>query len=106
MIELFFKKSMNIDGEKTTHECFVCGDTIDLTAQVCSRYCMRVLEQMETLDSLDTLEAQVVPSPTNSSSTSDYEKSENFFKIVPEQRAEPFISDDFAPSLTLPHKSY
>ena len=88
-----------------THECFVCGDTIDLTAQVCSRYCMRVLEQMETLDSLDTLEAQVVPSPTHSN-TSDYEKSDNFFKIVPEQRAEPFISNDLVPVLSPPHKSY
>lgn len=103
---VIFQKGMSVEG--TTHECFVCGDTIDLTAQVCSRYCMRVLEQMETLDSLDTLEAQVVvPSPTNSSSTSDYEKSDSFFKIVPEQRADPFISeDDFAPALTLPHKSY
>jgi hypothetical protein len=53
-----------------THQCFVCGDTIELTAQVCSRFCMRALEQMDLMDSL---EAQVVPSPTNSNNTtSDY----------------------------------
>jgi hypothetical protein len=40
----------------STHECFVCGDTIDLSSQVCSRFCKRALEQM---DFMDNLEAQI-----------------------------------------------
>lgn len=37
------------------HECLVCGDKIELMYQVCSRFCMRALEQMEFMD----LEAQM-----------------------------------------------
>ena len=39
----------------THHECLVCGAKIELMYQVCSRFCMRALEQMEFMD----LEAQV-----------------------------------------------
>lgn len=39
----------------THHECLVCGDRIELMYQVCSRFCMRALEQLEFMD----LEAQV-----------------------------------------------
>lgn len=84
----------------TTHQCFVCGDTIELTAQVCSRYCMRALEQMTVLDSLDSLEAQV-ESPKHS----DYEIP-TAFKIVPDQ-PEPAVLVDSTPLyVTPPHKSY
>jgi hypothetical protein len=37
-----------------THVCFVCGDKIELTAQVCSRFCMRALEQLTELKQLET----------------------------------------------------
>lgn len=43
----------------THHECLVCGDRIELVYQVCSRFCMRALEQLEYMDSLDSLEAQL-----------------------------------------------
>ena len=73
-----------------THVCFVCGDTIELTAQVCSRFCMRALEQLTELDKLDNLEAQV-ESPKHS--LSDYEGSSQHLKIVPEQRSEPQLTE-------------
>ena len=86
-----------MESIKTTNECFVCGDTIDLHAQVCSRFCMRALEQMTELDSLDTMEAQV-ESPTHS----DYEAVTSF-KVVPEQRSPPILVD---PEVTPLYKSY
>ena len=100
------------------NKCIVCGDSIDLTAQVCGRYCMRVLEQLTDLDSLDKLEAQVSPV-----SKSDYE-TPTCFKIVPEQRApaelfvhpselahpahsaELFFDHATSLSVTPPHRSY
>lgn len=44
-----------------THRCFVCGDTIDLSLQVCSRFCLQALGDM---DLMDNLEAQVLTTPT------------------------------------------
>lgn len=44
------------------HECLVCGDKIELMYQVCSRFCMRALEQMEFMDleaQMESLEAQM-----------------------------------------------
>jgi hypothetical protein len=81
------------DDIKTTHECFVCGDTIDLTAQVCSRYCMRAMEQMTVLDSLDSLEAQVETRPSSDYAESPVlsPSSSPTHKIVPEQRAVPVL---------------
>jgi hypothetical protein len=62
------------DANLCYHECFVCGDRIELTAQVCSRFCMRALEQLQEMDGLDSLEAQVF-TPTAATQTSDYESS-------------------------------
>lgn len=84
-------KTLILSDARTTHECFVCGDTIELTAQVCSRFCMRAMEQMMVLDSLDNLEAQV-ETPTNSSSTSNSDYAPpSPHKIVPEQRTAPVL---------------
>lgn len=70
------QQTFNTANTRTTHECFVCGDTIELTAQVCSRFCMRTLEQ---LDCMDSLEAQLeIPCH------SDYQTPHNTpLKIVP-----------------------
>lgn len=80
--------------DETRHVCFVCGDSIELTAQVCSRFCMRALEQLTELDKLDSLEAQV-ESPKHTDKNSDYESSSaQFLKIVPEQRTEPVLIEE------------
>ena len=87
---------------KTYNECFVCGDRIDLTAQVCSRFCMRQLEQMTEMD----LEAQV-ESPRHMS-RSDFETSsphQSAHKVLPEQRQDPILLET-EDALQPPHKSY
>lgn len=101
---------------RDTHECFVCGDTIDLSAQVCSRFCMRAMEQLTFLDSLDSMEAQVQSS--GGGSQSDYAEPSTVpgynsrvvgIQIVPEQRAEPELRDVVPvhnPEVVPPHKSY
>lgn len=80
--------TVNMDGyrsyttARSTHECMVCGDTIDLSAQVCSRFCMRTLEQ---LDYMHDLEAQI-ESPLSITRTSDYEFTSTLagpYKVVP-----------------------
>jgi len=48
-----------------THRCFVCGDTIDLSLQVCSRFCLQALGDM---DLMDNLEAQVITTTTTTTS--------------------------------------
>ena len=97
---------------RSEHECMVCGDTISLSAQVCSRYCMRALEQMEAMDLMDKIEAQV--GTLNSSTTSDYEApsyqqqyqyqhqcpyphnrqyQHRQHQIVPEHRIDPYLAE-------------
>lgn len=71
-----------------THECFVCGDKIELTEQVCSRFCMKALEQMDLMDSL---EAQVPTHASFAANTSDYHSDPP--RIVPEQRSVPVLQD-------------
>lgn len=125
-----------MEEPRSTHECFVCGDTIDLSAQVCSRFCMRALEQMTELDCLDSLEAQVESSPSPSyeqKSASDYESPTLYesptsygsptlygslptsygspstsYKVVPEQREVPILIEVENSEYTwMPrHKSY
>ena len=111
---------------RDTHECFVCGDTIDLSAQVCSRFCMRAMEQLTFLDSLDVLEAQVEsPSHSDYASSTDLDHqrhgtcnetckqtdvSNNIqFKVVADQRAVPELIEPktlFDYAIAPPRKSY
>jgi hypothetical protein len=64
----YYTSSMELPGYdsvspvSSTHECFVCGDIISLSDQVCSRFCMRTMEQ---LDFMDSLEAQLECSSQN-----------------------------------------
>lgn len=100
---------------RDTHECFVCGDTIDLSAQVCSRFCMRAMEQLSFLDNLDSMEAQVQSSSNHQSDFAEpstipgYNTCAVGVQIVPEQRAEPELRDVVPlndPEVVPLHRSY